>query len=57
MNRRLRWTFVVLLVPSLLGAAYGASVYAMVGSLSVAHPERLAQWRRAAQLVQPRSSA
>jgi hypothetical protein len=46
-NRWLPW---LVLVASLLGAAYAASGYAMAASFSVANPERQAHWRTAAPL-------
>jgi membrane protein DedA with SNARE-associated domain len=36
----------LLLVASLLGAAYSASGSAMAGSFTIANPERLAHWQR-----------
>jgi hypothetical protein len=39
-----------LLLAGLLGAAYGVAGYVMAGSLSVAHPERLAHWQHVATI-------
>jgi hypothetical protein len=47
MSRSRRWRWVVL-VAALLGAAYGASGFAMAGSFTVSNPERLAHWQTVA---------
>ena len=45
-----RWVAWLLLVVSLLGAAYCAGGYVMMGSFTISNPERLAHWRRVGTL-------
>lgn len=41
-----RWIPWLLLVASLLGAAFSASGYVMMGSFTISNPERLTHWQR-----------